>query len=411
MSNINAADWPAANEGPAINEKDACREIAMRLRREVLEPIKRRLIGKDEVVEILGVALVAGENAFLLGPPGTGKSALVHELAMSLKGKTFDYLLTRFTEPSELFGPFDLRKLRDGDLVTNTEGMLPEADFVFLDELLNANSAILNSLLLALNERVFRRGNQRMRLPMLMAVGASNRLPEDDALAALFDRFLLRVTCDNVADSRLDEVLNAGWQRESAPDGEAVLSTEDVTKLQRSITRVDLKSVLPAYGQLVLRLRTAGMPLSDRRAVRLQRVVAASALCCGRFEADISDLWVMRFIWDTPAQQETLAAQLNAVTSAHAGENTDSGAAQTTRVNLHPMADRDASPDPEHLATLLDEIAAAPEKPHASDALTLLAARIEWVKEDAARQHLQDRVNILRGELISKLTNPPVASN
>ena len=84
--------------------------------------------------------------------------------------------------------------MKEGDLVTNTEGMLPEADFVFLDELLNANSAILNSLLLALNERIFRRGRQTVPLPMLLAVGASNRLPDDDALAALFDRFLLRVS-------------------------------------------------------------------------------------------------------------------------------------------------------------------------------------------------------------------------
>lgn len=385
-------------------DPNACYEIAMRLRRDVLEPIKQRLIGKDEVIEILGVALVSGENAFLLGPPGTGKSALVHELAARLQGKTFDYLLTRFTEPSELFGPFDLRRLRDGDLVTNTEGMLPEADFVFLDELLNANSAILNSLLLALNERVFRRGNQRMQLPMLMAVGASNRLPEDDALAALFDRFLLRVTCDNVADSRLNEVLDAGWLRESSAVGEAVLSIEDVVRLQRAITQVDLGQVMPAYSRLVRRLRSAGMALSDRRAVRLQRVVAASALSCGRLKADITDLWIMRYIWDTPAQQETLTAQLNSVVDEFKQHDSDSKDSELGRSAVHPMSDRESSPDPEHLSSLLDEIAAEPEKPSAADALTLLDARIEWVTEDTARQHLQARVNKLRETLLHRLT-------
>ena len=80
-------------------------KLASKLRSEVLEPIKQRLVGKDEIVEVLGVALAAGENTFLLGPPGTGKSALVHELAARLSGRSFDYLLTRFTEPSELFGP------------------------------------------------------------------------------------------------------------------------------------------------------------------------------------------------------------------------------------------------------------------------------------------------------------------
>src|SRR3954470_5424445 len=177
--------------------------IGQRLTEEVLQPMKQAFVGKDEVIDLLGVCLVGGENLFILGPPGTAKSALVHNLGARLEGETFDYLLTRFTEPNEIFGPFDIRKLREGELLTNTEGMLPEASLVFLDELLNANSAILNSLLVALNERIFRRGKETRRIPLLMAVGASNRLPEDEALSALFDRFLLRVRVDNVPGDRL----------------------------------------------------------------------------------------------------------------------------------------------------------------------------------------------------------------
>lgn len=93
----------------------------------VLRHLKNTFVGKDEIIDLMGICLVGRENLFLLGPPGTAKSATVRELSKLLDGKTFEYLLTRFTEPNELFGPFDIRKLREGELVTNTEGMLPEA--------------------------------------------------------------------------------------------------------------------------------------------------------------------------------------------------------------------------------------------------------------------------------------------
>src|SRR5580698_3197893 len=179
-------------------------ELARRLNGEILNSVKSAFVGKDEVIDLLGVSLVAGEHLFILGPPGTAKSALVQQLARRIDGRVFDYLLTRFTEPNELFGPFDIRKLREGDLVTNTEGMLPEANLIFLDELLNANSAILNSLLMVLNEKVFRRGRENRPLPVIMIVAASNHLPEDEALHALFDRFLIRVKCDYVDPALLN---------------------------------------------------------------------------------------------------------------------------------------------------------------------------------------------------------------
>lgn len=180
----------------------------------VLLHLKQTLVGKDDIIDLMGICLAGRENLFLLGPPGTAKSAMVRELARRLQGKTFEYLLTRFTEPNELFGPFDIRRLREGDLVTNTEGMLPEAHLIFLDELLNANSAILNSLLMVLNEKVFRRGRETRPLPALLIVGASNHLPEDEALQALFDRFLIRVRCEYVDPALLNEVLDAGWNLE-----------------------------------------------------------------------------------------------------------------------------------------------------------------------------------------------------
>ncbi|MEM6690533.1 MAG: AAA family ATPase [Planctomycetota bacterium] len=367
-------------------------DIALRLREQVLDPIGRDLVGKREIIEVLAVALVAGENAFLLGPPGTGKSALVQELAMRIDGRSFDYLLTKFTEPSELFGPFDLRKLREGELVTNVEGMLPEADFVFLDELFNANSAILNSVLLALNERVFRRGRETMKLPMLMAVGASNWLPDDEALSALYDRFLLRVQCENVDDALLSEVLEAGWRRQHRAI-EPGVTVDEIRSLQRQATAVSLVSVQKAYVELVTRLRKVGIPLSDRRAVRMQRAIAASAVLSGRAEADISDLWVMETTWDTPAQIEILKAQVMSVREEFSSDESPSIPSE----RVHPMADRNVTPDAEQLSQIVERIAGEADHPTAAEALGLIAARVPWVTNANQRVQLEERIEEVRG--------------
>ncbi len=364
--------------------------IANRLSDQILRPLKSVFVGKEEIIDVMGIALAGGENLFLHGPPGTAKSALVHELARRLEARAFDYLLTRFTEPSELFGPFDIRRLREGDLVTNTEGMLPEADFVFLDELLNANSAILNSLLLVLNERVFRRGRETRHLPALMVFGASNHLPEEEALRALFDRFLLRVHCGYVPEAELAAVVEAGWALEKSRRGAPLLSgitAADIRLLQDALPTVDLTQVRPAYLALVARLRAGGIDVSDRRAVKLQRVIAASALMCGRLQARVSDLWVLRCIWDREEQRELLAAMVQETLAKEAPTASD-----------HPQAFGDSDPDPEALARDLDALSAgwdgaAPGV--ARDQLSALAARIPWVQQAEARAALQERAEAL----------------
>lgn len=360
----------------------------------VLAPLKSMFVGKDEIIDLLGVCLVARENLFLHGPPGTAKSALVQALAAQLDGQVFDYLLTRFTEPNELFGPFDIRRLREGDLVTNTEGMLPEAEFVFLDELLNANSAILNSLLMALNERVFRRGRETRSLPALMFVGASNRLPEDDALGALFDRFLLRVPCENVDVEQLHDVLLAGWKLELRRAPEGRISTDDVRSLQARVLDVDLSGLLPTFVDLVQRLRHSGIRVSDRRAVRLQRVMAASALLSGRQHAIVSDAWVLRYIWDTQEQQEVLASIVDDTLKR---DTSDSDGPP------HPRSQQSDAPHPEQLARDLDRLEQRLNEPdvpaadaaYLQDQLGLISGRCQWVTDEQKRRFLQERVAAL----------------
>jgi len=367
-------------------------EITNRLVTEVLEPMKRAFVGKDEIIDLLGICLIGGENLFILGPPGTAKSALVHQLAARMEGKTFDYLLTRFTEPNELFGPFDIRKLREGELQTNTEGMLPEASLVFLDELLNANSAILNSLLVALNERIFRRGKETRPLAALMFVGASNHLPEDDALHALFDRFLLRVHCGNVPGERLPEVLEAGWKLATNGAQKSSLHFDDLRLAQAALGTVELGAVRQPFSELVHRIRHAGISVSDRRSVKLQRVIAASALLAGRTEARLSDLWVVRQIWDTEEQQEVLASLVDQAI-----------AKQEPATGDHPRARSTDGPDAESLARDLDAIAesvksgALPdvEKAYLRDRLGVLEGRCQWVKDAPKREWLSKRVTEL----------------
>lgn len=360
--------------------------------KEVLQHLKKVFVGKDEIIDLMGICLAGRENLFILGPPGTAKSATVRELSKLINGQTFEYLLTRFTEPNELFGPFDIRKLREGDLVTNTEGMLPEASLIFLDELLNANSAILNSLLMVLNERIFRRGRETRKLPALMVIGASNHLPEDEALQALFDRFLIRVKSDNVDPQQLEAVLNAGWvleQRNGADKPE--ISVAEIASLQELTAEIDLQDIRPAYIELIHKMRNAGLQVSDRRAVKLQRIIAASALICKRDKAVLSDLWVLKHIWDTEEQREIMANIVNAVITADISEN------------QHPRVKENTKPDAEeifkevqHLITQweLPEVSMA-EKSSIKDRLVHLNNRCEWIGNEEQRKYVQEPIDQL----------------
>lgn len=370
--------------------------------------LKQTFVGKDDIVDLLCLCLVGRENLFLLGPPGTAKSALVHALAGRLQGRTFEYLLTRFTEPNELFGPFDIRRLREGELVTNTAGMLPEAHLIFLDELLNANSAILNSLLMVLNEKVFRRGGETRPLPALLIVGASNHLPEDEALQALFDRFLIRVRSDNVAPDELAGVLEAGWRLERGQGvgneageeaaAEPTITAAEVGRLQATLSQVDLQAVRPVYATLVAQLRQAGVPVSDRRAVKLQRLLAASALLSQRATATAADAWVLRYIWDTDEQREVIAGLVNAVVEAD------------ETPNPHPRAHLSPEPDADALFAEATTLTAQWDAPDATpagravikDRLRYLNGRGQWLSNPVQRAYVQAPLDALWQKILQQ---------
>ena len=192
---------------------------------DVVRLLKTTFVAKDELIELLMTCAIAQEHLLIVGPPGTAKSELIKRFALlcsndqaSINGNNvnyFEYLLTRFTEPNEIFGPVDISAFRDGrGTQRNTQGMLPRAEVAFLDEVFKANSAILNALLAILNERIFYNGNKREVVPLLCAIGATNEVPDDQELSALYDRFLLRVWTDNVEESLFPELFQRGWKLE-----------------------------------------------------------------------------------------------------------------------------------------------------------------------------------------------------
>ncbi len=367
----------------------------------VLSYVKDTFVGKDDVVDLLGVSLLARENAFLYGPPGTAKSAIVKTLAKTVKdGKNFEYLLTRFTEPNEIFGPFDIRKLKEGELLTNTEGMMPEASMVFLDEIFNANSAILNSLLMALNEKTFKRGKETRHLPALMFVGASNVLPEDEALNALFDRFLIRINVDYVHPELLQQVLLAGRKLENNTETDIpeILSGE-IRELQEQCKTVDLKPVYEVYLNTVISLRNTGIAISDRRAVKMQNLIAASALICGRTEAVLSDLWVLKHIWDTEEQIEILEGIINRTIE------------KDTHPKSHPQALQNKTPNPEEV---MKDVKILVEKWEGSalsfeeqnvikDKLRYLQTRCDWIRNPEQKQYIQQEIESLWQKILQSI--------
>lgn len=306
--------------------------------REALRVAGAGLVEREGLVELIALAAVAREHLLVIGPPGTAKSEAVRRVSTALGGAYFEYLLGRFTEPNELFGPVDLRKLRDGVVQTRTEGMLPEAQLAFLDEVFLGSTAILNALLGMLAERRFRRGHTVLDCPLRVCVGASNALPEDPALAAFADRFVLRIFIRPVPDSLLEDLLlgGAGLRPLTSP----VASVADLDALSGAARAADLAPVRPLLAQVVRTLRGEGIALSDRRVVKLQRLVAAAAVLGGRPTPTPADLWPVVYAVPTADEQqlardalrELLADAENATLTAAAEEASLGPLARAARI-------------------------------------------------------------------------------
>src|SRR3954470_17572795 len=205
----------------------------------------RFFVQKQNLIDLMLVAAIAQEPLLLIGPPGTAKSDLVLKFKDALglgEGDYFEYMLTRFTETSEIIGPIDISKLREGRYIRREQGKLPTARLGFLDEIFKSNSAILNILLTIINERKFYQDGvpQPVRLRVLFA--ATNEVPEQAELAALKDRFCLKAESRSVQENHFTELIDAGIQGEvyknlsQKPWAEGHATLDDILKANRYLT-------------------------------------------------------------------------------------------------------------------------------------------------------------------------------
>lgn len=265
------------------------KESAKNLRSAAKEAAKS-LVERESLVDLILLAAVAEEHLLIIGAPGTAKSAAVRRVAKVLDGEYFEYLLGRFTEPSELFGPVDLKRLKEGVVETATSGMLPEAEIVFLDEVFLGSTAVLNTLLGILNERQFRRGSTQIKCPLKVCVGAANHLPDDQSLAAFGDRFLVHYFVEPVPDSQLEVLLDQGWKSDHSLL-ESSVSMDQLATLSAKAAQADMSSINSQLADCIRLLRKENINLSDRRIVKSQRLIAAAAVLDGREQPTSADLW------------------------------------------------------------------------------------------------------------------------
>jgi MoxR-like ATPase len=311
---------------------------------QLAKSLESRFLGKDEVIRLLLIATIAGEHAVLIGPPGTAKSALIRTFSRLLSARYFEYLLTRFTEPNEIFGPVDIAAFREGRYQRRIDGMLPEAEIVFLDEVFKSNSAILNALLTLLNERRYTSGGKVYRTPLLSAFGASNEVPTDETLTAIFDRFILRIRSDNLDAYHFQGLLEKGIENEilglTGAELTPLASAQELALLHRSFgERMRFREeFFSAYKGLVFQIRAEGVSLSDRRVVKLLKLFAASAFLDGRTEPDAGDFFVLKHIWNNEDQAAILESIVSPVLEAHFRDHPEARRVGAAGVGVEALA-------------------------------------------------------------------------
>ena len=267
--------------------------------------LKAQFPERSHIIDGALAAVLAGEHVLLIGPPGTAKSALVRTIAQAFGGSYYERMLTKFSTPEELYGPISLKALEQDRFVRVTTGKLPEVEFGFVDEIFKANSAVLNSLLAIVNERVFHNDGVPTACPIVTLFGASNELPEGLELAALSDRFMLKFDVAYVlVASNLRTILTA-----PAPTITSKLTMQDLRRAQGEVAAVKVTDdTIDALLAIRDACRGEGIIASDRRWKKSLRIVQAAAWLGGERTTTPEDLSILvDSLWSEPKERPKVA--------------------------------------------------------------------------------------------------------
>ncbi len=287
----------------------------------LLREMNRGIYEKESEIAMSLLAAMAGESIILLGPPGVAKSMVARRLKRAFRqARSFEYLMSRFSTPDEIFGPVSISKLKSQDAYERSvEDYLPTADVVFLDEIWKAGPAIQNTLLTVINEKLFRNGSHEIRLPLKLLVAASNELPaQGEGLEALWDRFVVRIESRNVkSNAHFDQMLLATDEDEGQDENEWQITNEEYAQWNEQINQTAVSDgVLDGIHQMRHSLRAVSIDgtderrdvyVSDRRWKNIVRLLRTEAFMQDRKEVDMADLLpVYHCLWQEPEERDDI---------------------------------------------------------------------------------------------------------